>query len=125
MAAAQASRTTEEIWAHSQMAGEGREMLKDESRREGVRATCPKCYAPLAKNAKFCPECGAKLKTEAHCTQCGAQLKGEAKFCAECGTQVGAAEPSVYLSGFFFTRVARPSRPPPWIITKDPATLPG
>ncbi|MCL4823823.1 MAG: hypothetical protein KJZ57_06345, partial [Anaerolineales bacterium] len=31
MAAAQASRTTEEIWAHSKVAEEDREMLKDES----------------------------------------------------------------------------------------------
>ncbi|MGB7538766.1 MAG: zinc ribbon domain-containing protein [Anaerolineales bacterium] len=90
MAAAQASRTTEEVWAHSKMAEEDREMLKEKSWREGVRATCPKCNAPLAKNAKFCPECGAKIKDEAHCTQCGAKLKAGAKFCADCGAKVEA-----------------------------------
>jgi membrane protease subunit (stomatin/prohibitin family) len=88
MAAAQASRTTEEIWAHSKMADEDREMLKEKSWREGVRATCPKCNAPLAAHAKFCPECGAKIAAEAHCTQCGAMLKPGAKFCAACGTKV-------------------------------------
>ncbi len=87
MAAAQASRTTEEIWAHSKMAEEDRQMLKDESWREGVRATCPKCNAPLAKNAKFCPECGAPIKAEKFCTNCGAKLEAGAKFCAECGTK--------------------------------------
>jgi hypothetical protein len=90
MAAAQASRTTEEVWAHSKMAEEDREMLKEKSWREGVRATCPKCNAPLAKNAKFCPECGAKISAEAHCTQCGAKLKAGAKFCADCGAKVAA-----------------------------------
>jgi membrane protease subunit (stomatin/prohibitin family) len=88
MAAAQSSRTVEEIWAHSKVAEEDLDMLKEKSWREGVRATCPKCNAPLAANAKFCPECGAKISAEAHCTQCGARLKVGAKFCAECGTKV-------------------------------------
>jgi membrane protease subunit (stomatin/prohibitin family) len=87
MAAAQASRTTEEIWAHSKMAEEDRAMLKDESWRAGVRATCPNCNAPLAKNAKFCPECGAAIKADKFCINCGAKLAEGAKFCAECGTK--------------------------------------
>lgn len=74
MAAAQSSRATEKIWAHSQMAEEDRAMLKEESWREGVRATCPQCEAPLATNAKFCPECGAKIKTESFCAGCGDKL---------------------------------------------------
>jgi len=88
MAAAQSNRTVEEIWAHSQMAEEDRAMLKEESWRAGVRATCPSCNAPLATNAKFCPECGAKIQTQAHCTECGAKLPPGTKFCPECGTKV-------------------------------------
>lgn len=88
MSAAQASRTVEEIWAHSQMAEEDREMLKEESWREGATASCPQCEAPLAKNAKFCPECGAKIKTEVFCKECGEKLVAGAKFCAGCGTKV-------------------------------------
>ena len=87
MAAAQSSRTVQEIWAHSKMAEEDREMLKDESWRAGVRATCPNCNAPLAANVKFCPECGTKIEAQAHCTQCGAKLSPGAKFCAECGAK--------------------------------------
>lgn len=87
MSAAQASRTVEEIWAHSKMADEDREMLKDKSWREGVSASCPSCGAPLVKNVKFCPECGAKIKSEAHCTECGAKLTPGAKFCQECGAK--------------------------------------
>jgi membrane protease subunit (stomatin/prohibitin family) len=89
MAAAQASRTVEEVWAHSQMAEEDREMLTEKSWRKGVRATCPNCNAPLANNAKFCPECGTKIESQAHCIECGAKLAPNAKFCAECGTKVG------------------------------------
>jgi membrane protease subunit (stomatin/prohibitin family) len=88
MAAAQASRTTEEIWAHSKVAEEDLAMLKEDSWREGVRATCPSCGAPLATNTKFCPECGAKIKSTAFCTQCGAELAAGVKFCGECGTKV-------------------------------------
>lgn len=88
MAAAQASRTVEEVWAHSKVAEQDREMLKEESWRAGVRATCPACNAPLKANSKFCPECGAKIQTQARCTQCGATLASGAKFCAECGTKV-------------------------------------
>lgn len=88
MAAAQASRTVEEVWAHSKVAEQDREMLKEESWRAGVRATCPACNAPLKSNSKFCPECGAKIQAQAHCTQCGAKLASGARFCAECGAKV-------------------------------------
>jgi hypothetical protein len=88
MAAAQSSRTVEEIWAHSQMAEEDRQMLQEKSWREGVRATCPECGIPLEKNVKFCPECGAKIKSEQSCGECGARLAPGAKFCAECGAKV-------------------------------------
>lgn len=65
MAAAQSSRTVEEVWAHSKMAEEDREVLKEESWREGVRATCPQCNAPLADpEVKFCPQCGTKVQKE-------------------------------------------------------------
>lgn len=87
MAAAQASRTVEEIWAHSKVAEGDREMLKDESWRAGVRATCPQCNAPLAENAKFCPECGAAILTEKICANCGAKVKPGTKFCPDCGTK--------------------------------------
>jgi len=88
MAAAQASRTVEEVWAHSKVAEEDREMLQEKSWREGVRATCPSCNAPLAGKAKFCPECGAKIEPERHCVECGTKLSPGVKFCAECGTRV-------------------------------------
>jgi membrane protease subunit (stomatin/prohibitin family) len=89
MAAAQASRTTEEVWAKSQVAEEDRQMLQEKSWREGIQATCPNCEAPLAKNAKFCPECGTKIKTESFCKECGSKLAANAKFCTECGTPAG------------------------------------
>ncbi len=89
MAAAQASRTVEELWAHSQVAEEDRTMLKTESWRQGVRATCPGCGAPIDKSAKFCSACGTKLVQTAHCPQCGAKLTEGAKFCGSCGAQIG------------------------------------
>lgn len=88
MAAAQSSRTVEEIWAHSKVAEDDRAMLKEQSWREGVRATCPSCGVALAKKVKFCPECGAKIAAEGACAGCGAALAPGAKFCAECGAKV-------------------------------------
>lgn len=87
MAAAQASRTVEEIWAHSKVAEEDRAMLKEENWRKGVSAQCPKCHAPLNGIQKFCPDCGHNLQAEKHCTQCGVKLKEGAKFCGDCGTK--------------------------------------
>lgn len=87
MAAAQSERTVEEIWAHSKMAEDDRAMLKTESWRAGLRATCPECNVPLKSNPKFCPECGAKILAQGHCTQCGAKLAPGSKFCGECGAK--------------------------------------
>jgi membrane protease subunit (stomatin/prohibitin family) len=87
MSAAQASRSVEEIWAHAAMAEEDKK-LATENWNETIVASCPKCQTPLQTNAKFCPNCGANLKTAAHCTECGAKLAPNAKFCADCGTKV-------------------------------------
>jgi hypothetical protein len=70
MAAAQASKSVEEVWAHAKMAEEDKH-LADADWREGITASCPKCGAPQATNARFCAQCGADLKTAGHCTQCG------------------------------------------------------
>ena len=88
MAAAQSSRTVQEIWAHSKMAEEDREMLKEKSWREGAVASCPHCEAPLAAKVKFCPECGKEIATANNCTNCGAKMEKDAKFCGSCGTKV-------------------------------------
>jgi hypothetical protein len=86
MSAAQASRSVEEIWAHAAMAEEDKKLAK-ENWRQTIRASCPECEAPLATNAKFCPECGAKLKSASHCAECGGKLTPGVKFCPECGTK--------------------------------------
>ena len=87
MAAAQASRSVEEVWAKAAMAEEDKH-LDEQTWRKTIRATCPECGKPLATDAKFCPECGAKIVFEAKCSKCGAKLQSNAKFCAECGAKV-------------------------------------
>lgn len=87
MSAAQASRSVEEVWAHAAMAEEDKK-LATENWRQTIRATCPECGKPLATNAKFCPECGAKVKFDDKCPKCNAQLQPGAKFCAECGEKI-------------------------------------
>lgn len=88
MAAAQSSKSVEEVWAHAAMAEEDKK-LGTENWRKGKRATCPTCNKPLASvDAKFCAECGAEILPEKHCTGCGAKLKAAAKFCSDCGARV-------------------------------------
>jgi len=87
MSAAQSSRSVEEVWAHAAMAEEDKHLGK-ENWRETIRASCPNCNAPLATNAKFCPECGTKLKVTLRCPHCEAVLTPGAKFCPECGEKV-------------------------------------
>jgi len=87
MAAAQSSRSVEEVWAHAAMAEEDKKLGK-ENWREGIRATCPKCEKPLPANVKFCPECGEKIKVTELCKSCGKKLPSNTKFCPECGTKV-------------------------------------
>ncbi len=86
--AAQASKTVQDIWASAQTAEEDAPLTQAETFKQVVQATCPKCEAPLAKNAKFCPECGAKIGAQTHCVECGAKLTPAAKFCPECGHKV-------------------------------------
>ena len=88
MSAAQASRSVEEVWSHAAMSEEDKK-LAEGNWRETIRATCPQCEVPLATNAKFCPNCGAKLKTNEFCAECGAKLQPGAKFCTECGAKTG------------------------------------
>ncbi len=87
MAAAQASKSVEEVWAHAAMAEEDKK-LDQKVWREGIRATCPQCEAPLANNIKFCPECGARIKENTQCPSCGSKVTPGSKFCPECGDKL-------------------------------------
>lgn len=84
MAAAQASRSVEEVWAHAAMSEEDKKLAAG-NWRENSRASCPQCEAPMPSNAKFCPECGAQLKAKTECPNCGEKFTPGAKFCPECG----------------------------------------
>lgn len=87
MAAAQASRSVEEVWAHAAMSEEDKK-LDEKQWRTTIRATCPNCETPLPSNVKFCPDCGTKIQTSQHCLECGAALTPGARFCPDCGQKV-------------------------------------
>ena len=59
---------------------------------------CPACGAVMAKNARFCSNCGRRMPESApeaecapaaeelsYCPECGAMRKGEDEFCDVCG----------------------------------------
>ncbi len=62
--------------------------------------SCPGCGKPIAKDAKFCPNCGQTVPqpeippvgAATVCPTCGAALAAGAAFCASCGNRVGGAE---------------------------------
>ena len=87
MASAQAQKSVEEIHAHAAMAEEDKKLGK-EYWREGIVGTCPNCEKPLAKNSRFCPECGSDLKPKDACPKCKAKIQKESKFCIECGEKL-------------------------------------
>ena len=49
---------------------------------------CPKCGENVSSGAKFCANCGEKLLTVKVCSKCGKQLNSNAKFCPDCGEKV-------------------------------------
>jgi len=87
MAAAQATRTVEEIHAHAQVAEEDLPSKVDWKGKR-VKAACPKCKTPLSKDLKFCPNCGENLYAAKKCAKCKSDLTPGAKFCVECGEKV-------------------------------------
>jgi DNA-directed RNA polymerase subunit M/transcription elongation factor TFIIS len=87
MAAAQAEKTRQEIWEKAESSAEDAGRLGKKEWQETRRATCPQCGKPIDANAKFCPECGAKLQSSAFCSECGAKIPAGAKFCPECGAK--------------------------------------
>jgi len=66
MAAAQASRSIEEVWTHAAMTEEEKELGK-EYWREEISSTCPNCGKLLAVNAKFSSSCSFSLKSKDTC----------------------------------------------------------
>lgn len=53
------------------------------------KLVCPNCGASVAKNAKFCPDCGQTMKpAKKACPVCGAEVGAKAKFCPECGANM-------------------------------------
>ena len=51
--------------------------------------TCVKCGATIAKNFKFCPQCGEENKeTAKECPKCHNIVAFKANFCPDCGTKL-------------------------------------
>ncbi|MBQ3157400.1 MAG: SPFH domain-containing protein [Clostridia bacterium] len=49
---------------------------------------CPECGNPVAPNARFCPNCGAKQNAGAACPACGQAVTPGANFCSNCGQKL-------------------------------------
>lgn len=59
---------------------------------------CNECGSVVNESAKFCPECGARVKREMFCLKCGERLAEGQKFCSQCGTAVEGIEAAMVSS---------------------------
>jgi len=62
----------------------GNQMAKQMNTNDAIN--CPNCNAVVPSSAKFCTECGAKMKPV--CKNCNKELPAGTKFCPECGTKL-------------------------------------
>jgi len=62
--------------------------MTQETKQEHAATQCPKCFAQIPLDARFCPSCGYQLLKVNACLQCGTDLPPEAKFCMVCGAKV-------------------------------------
>jgi len=53
---------------------------------------CPKCFAKMPFEARFCPSCGHQILKLNKCLKCGKDLPLEANFCMVCGAKVEKVE---------------------------------
>lgn len=58
------------------------------------KVECPKCYAKIPFEARFCPACGNQILKVNQCLKCGEDLPPDAHFCGKCGAKVEKVEPA-------------------------------
>ncbi len=58
------------------------------------KVECPKCYAKIPFEARFCPACGNQILKVNQCLKCGEDLPPDANFCGKCGAKVEKVEPA-------------------------------
>ncbi|MGQ9858278.1 MAG: SPFH domain-containing protein [Thermodesulfobacteriota bacterium] len=66
--------------------------LKLQGGEKEPSAQCPKCFASIQFDARFCPACGHQILKANACPKCGAELPPEANFCMLCGAKVERVE---------------------------------
>ncbi|MCJ8344606.1 zinc ribbon domain-containing protein [bacterium] len=57
------------------------------SQKKAQTKSCISCQSKLSINAKFCANCGTKVKLTT-CPSCKSKIKANDKFCASCGTKI-------------------------------------
>lgn len=78
-------------------------------------AVCPHCGFEIRKEAKFCPQCGGKLRIASQCPRCEAKVEKGEKFCSNCGKDLSSEEP--------VTPTPRVTTPTPPLSLKRPAGI--
>ena len=70
---------------------------------------CTTCQSDNLEGAKFCEECGTKLKPA--CAQCGQEVRPTAKFCPHCGSSLLSPAQTTGTPAKAVTSIAPPQPP--------------
>ena len=62
------------------------QQMAQEMGSSNTMISCPGCGNSVKPTAKFCPECGTKMKPS--CPNCKKELPAGTKFCPDCGTKL-------------------------------------
>jgi len=60
------------------------------NKKVAAGSACSRCGCEIAKDARFCPECGQTLSPR--CSRCGASYETGDRFCTRCGHSLSARE---------------------------------
>ncbi len=61
---------------------------EDKGQEKDKEISCPKCGKSVPVDAKFCPNCGAKIEGSFKCPECGRDIPSDSKFCPNCGKKL-------------------------------------
>jgi len=61
---------------------------EDKGKEEDKGISCRKCGKSVPADAKFCPNCGAKIEESFKCPECGKDIPSDSKFCPNCGKKL-------------------------------------
>lgn len=65
--------------------------VRSAASRDKTSLQCTNCSAEISADHRFCPGCGAAVRSSVTCTGCGSEVELQHQFCPNCGTARGTS----------------------------------